>query len=100
MLITIDWEGQVAEAWGKRWNDRHFVSKLTDADAEQRETQHGIETGQDCGYLTVYQVTCFSLDLEEIGRMLNSLIRKAASFRSSIDDVVLEPPDRPWGCGY
>lgn len=26
---------QIAEAWGKRRYDRHFVSKLTDADAEQ-----------------------------------------------------------------
>src|SRR5262245_65652023 len=31
---------QIAEAWGKRQYERHFVSKLTDADAEQLETQH------------------------------------------------------------
>ena len=34
---------QIAEAWGKRRYERHFVSKLTDADAEQLETQHWIE---------------------------------------------------------
>jgi four helix bundle protein len=32
--------GQIAEAWGKRRYERHFVSKLTDADGEQLETQH------------------------------------------------------------
>jgi four helix bundle protein len=31
---------QIAEAWGKRRFERHFISKLTDADSEQLETQH------------------------------------------------------------
>jgi four helix bundle protein len=30
----------IAEAWGKRAYEKHFVSKLADADAEQYETQH------------------------------------------------------------
>ncbi|MEX1238795.1 MAG: four helix bundle protein [Cyclobacteriaceae bacterium] len=34
--------GQIAEAWAKRKYERHFVSKLTDADGEQLETQHWI----------------------------------------------------------
>lgn len=29
---------QIAEAWGKRRYEKHFVSKLTDADAEQMLT--------------------------------------------------------------
>ncbi len=43
---------QIAEAWAKRLYEKHFVSKLTDADGEQQETQHWIETANDCGYLT------------------------------------------------
>jgi four helix bundle protein len=43
---------QIAEAWGKRRFQAHFVSKLTDADAEQLETQYWIDTAFDCGYLT------------------------------------------------
>ena len=31
---------QIAEAWAKRLYPKHFVSKLTDADGEQLETQH------------------------------------------------------------
>lgn len=31
---------QIAEAWAKRRYEKHFVSKLTDADGEQQETQH------------------------------------------------------------
>src|SRR6266540_1104963 len=46
---------QIAEAWGKRRYERHFVSKLTDADAEQLETQHWTDVAFDCGYLTQEQ---------------------------------------------
>ena len=38
---------QIAEAWGKRQYERHFVSKLTDADAEQLETQHWTDVAFD-----------------------------------------------------
>ena len=30
---------QIAEAWAKRRYEKHFISKLTDADGEQMETQ-------------------------------------------------------------
>ena len=30
----------IAESWQKRLYAAHFISKLTDADAEQAETQH------------------------------------------------------------
>ena len=30
---------QIAEAWAKRFYEKHFLSKLTDADGEQQETQ-------------------------------------------------------------
>jgi four helix bundle protein len=39
---------QIAEAWAKRRYARHFVSKLTDADAEQMETQHWVDEAYDC----------------------------------------------------
>src|SRR3972149_3051916 len=42
----------IAEAWGKRRYERHFVSKLTDSDGEQMETQHWIETAFDCEYIS------------------------------------------------
>ena len=33
---------QIAEAWGKRRYEKHFISKLTDAGAEQLETNIGL----------------------------------------------------------
>jgi len=43
---------QIAEAWAKRRYEKHFLSKLTDSDAEQQETQHWIETALDCKYIS------------------------------------------------
>ena len=71
---------QIAEAWGKRRYEKHFISKLTDADAEQLETQHWLETAFDCGYINKDQRDSLCNDLKETGRMLNSMIEKAASF--------------------
>ena len=42
---------QIAEAWAKRKYEKHFISKLTDADGEALETQHWIEIALDCSYL-------------------------------------------------
>lgn len=73
---------QIAEAWGKRRYEKHFISKLTDGDAEQLETQHWIDTAYDCKYLT----TEVSNDLIErykmLGRMIGAMINKSSLFCS------------------
>lgn len=71
---------QIAEAWGKRKYERHFVSKLTDSDAEQLETQHWIETAQDCSYRTEQQSVELLTKCLSIGKMLNSMLSKATAF--------------------
>jgi four helix bundle protein len=83
---------QIAEAWGKRRYERHFVSKLTDADAEQLETQHWLETAFDCSYISEEQRDSICSELQEIGRMLNSMIQKAESFCDSGQNTVGEKP--------
>src|SRR5688572_16449792 len=76
---------QIAEAWGKRQYQRHFVSKLTDADGEQLEAQHWIDVAFDCGYLNEEQQTLVLANLSEIGRMLHSMINKADQFCGELD---------------
>jgi four helix bundle protein len=71
---------QIAEAWAKRGYEKHFVSKLTDADGEQQETQHWIDTALDCGYLTQQAREELVDDLERVGRMLQSMMDKADLF--------------------
>lgn len=81
---------QIAEAWAKRRYEKHFVSKLSDADGEQQETQHWIDTAADCGYLKLETVQNLNAELSEIGRMLNSMMEKAESFCGESSLVVRE----------
>jgi four helix bundle protein len=71
---------QIAEAWAKRRYEKHFVSKLTDANAEQQETQHWLDTAADCGYLTRNQAATLNERCTEIGRLLGGMIAKADLF--------------------
>ncbi len=81
---------QIAEAWGKRRYEKHFVSKLTDADAEQMETQHWVGEALDCGYLSATEAAQLNSSLEEIGRMLNSMMQKSDSFCGPLDSTLHE----------
>jgi four helix bundle protein len=71
---------QIAEAWAKRKYEKHFVSKLTDADGEQLETQHWIETAADSSYITGDQANTLLNQYAYLGKMLNSMINKSATF--------------------
>lgn len=71
---------QIAEAWAKRRYEKNFVSKLTDADGEQMETQHWIETALDCGYISREQANGLIEKCAEIGRMLGGMILKSDLF--------------------
>lgn len=75
--------GQIAEAWGKRRYEKHFVSKLTDADGEQLETQHWLETALDCEYLSKTVTENLLEQCSSIGKMLSSMISKSSSFCKS-----------------
>ncbi|MEK7449021.1 MAG: four helix bundle protein [Planctomycetota bacterium] len=77
---------QIAEAWAKRRYEKHFISKLTDADGEQQETQHWIESALDCGYISDEQGKDWSLRYSSVGKMLNSMINKSEFFCSSTDN--------------
>jgi four helix bundle protein len=81
---------QIAEAWGKRRYEKHFISKLTDADGEQYETQHWVDTAQDCGYMTREEADRLNDGLSQIGRMLNSMMEKSASFCGDVSSMVKE----------
>lgn len=71
---------QIAEAWAKRAYEKHFVSTLTNSDGEQHETQHWIETAEDCGYISHEKSEQLVEKCREIGRLLGSMIEKASLF--------------------
>jgi len=78
---------QIAEAWAKRRYPKHFVSKLTDADGEQLETQHWLTTAYDCGYLSTEETRRLGELCLEVGRMLGEMISKADQFCQSSDEL-------------
>ena len=85
---------QIAEAWAKRRYEKHFVSKLTDADGERQETLHWIEVAADCGYLNLDQAAELNEKRDEIGRLLAGMIAKSHFFCGPPSRKVSEPvPD-------
>ena len=71
---------QIAEAWAKRQDEKHFVSKLTDPDGEQQETQHWIKIALDCVYIFQEEAEALLEKCAEIGRLLGGMIAKAEQF--------------------
>jgi len=70
----------LCEAWQKRRYIAHFVSKLTDSDGEQAETQHWIETAFACEYIAVHKRDQLLGKCKEIGKMLGSMIASPEKF--------------------
>jgi four helix bundle protein len=68
------------EAWAKRRYEAHFLSKLTDSDAENSETDTWLDFARDCGYISKEEHSGFVKDCQEIGAMLGSMMNKAHTF--------------------
>lgn len=71
---------QIAESWAKRRYINHFISKLTDADAEQYETKHWIEVAFDCQLVNEKDRDLILNSCELINQKLNAMISKADLF--------------------
>lgn len=70
----------ISEAWHKRRYIAHFVSKLTDSDGEQAETQHWLDTALACGYIEAKDHKRLMGRCMEIGRMLGRMIGNPEAF--------------------
>jgi four helix bundle protein len=70
----------IAEAWQKRRYIQHFVSKLSDSDGEQAETQHWLDTAFACQYISADDYYRLLNRCREIGRMLGSMMSNPEPF--------------------
>jgi four helix bundle protein len=68
------------EAWAKRRYEAHFISKLTDCDGENNETDSSLDFAKDCRYITCEQHTELTVLAQEVGKMLGSMIKSPRSF--------------------
>ena len=88
----------IAEAWAKRRYEKHFISKLTDADGEQQETQHWLETAYACGYLSQSETVDLTNQCQRIGQLIGGMIAKSHQFcqdqtslRETTSEYFIEP---------
>jgi four helix bundle protein len=64
----------ISEAWQKRRYPAHFVSKLSDADGEQAETQHWLGTVVACNYAKDNECKGLINTCTRIGKMLGKMM--------------------------
>jgi four helix bundle protein len=68
------------EAWAKRRYEAHFISKLTDCDGENGETDTALDFAFECGYMSAEQHGRLHDLNSEVSRMLSSMIREPDKF--------------------
>ena len=68
------------EAWAKRRYVANSVSKLTDCDGENGETDTSVNFSRDCGYISAEEHKDLTARCAEVGRMLGSMIQNPAPF--------------------
>ena len=64
----------------KRRYVTHFVSKLTDANGEQAEMQHWLDTATACNYFSQKEQDALLAKCSRIGQMLGTLMAKPEKF--------------------
>ncbi|MDD2519585.1 MAG: four helix bundle protein [Kiritimatiellae bacterium] len=68
------------EAWAKRRYEAHFISKLTDCDGENNETDSSLDFARDCGYISEDKHRELLELNREVGKMIGSMIKTPAPF--------------------
>ncbi|MBV8390286.1 MAG: four helix bundle protein [Mucilaginibacter sp.] len=71
----------IAEAYKKRRYPNHFVSKLTDADMENGETQAWLDASLACKYITDDQFHNLNKQSEEVSHLLLYMINNPDKFK-------------------
>jgi four helix bundle protein len=84
------------EAWAKCRYPAHFLSKLSDSDGENSETDSSLDFAKDCTYITAAEHTELTTCCSEIGRMLGTMMRNPSGFildsNSLTSDRHVRPP--------
>ena len=68
------------EAWAKRRYAAHFISKLTDSDGENSETDTWLDFARDCEYLSPEEHKRLAGGCQEVGAMIGAMLNNPAPF--------------------
>ena len=71
----------IGEAYRKRRYPKHFISKLSDSDAENTETQVWLDFALKFNYINKEKYDKFILKSEEVGKLLNYMINNPEKFK-------------------
>ncbi len=75
----------IGEGYRKRKYQAHFVSKMTDSDMENSETQVWLDFSLSCKYISKDVYKGYLERSEEIGRMLNHMIENPEKYLRQSD---------------
>ena len=64
----------LGEGYRKRRYEAHFISKISDADMENSETQVWLDFSLECEYINKDLYEDLTQKSEEVGRLLNDMI--------------------------
>ncbi|MFI1745396.1 four helix bundle protein [Thalassobellus sediminis] len=70
----------ISEAYRKRRYPKHFISKLTDADGENSETNTWLEFALACNYIDKEKHLKLTQLGVEIGKLINYMINNPSKF--------------------
>lgn len=70
----------ISEAYRKRLYPKHFISKLTDSDAENSETQTWLMFAEKCKYIDKAMLDKLVTDSNEVDKLINYMINNPGKF--------------------
>ncbi|SCY69826.1 four helix bundle protein [Flavobacterium anhuiense] len=73
----------IAESYRKRRYTNHFISKLTDSDAENSETNTWLQFSLECQYISKETFDRLNIKNLEVGRLINYMINNPSKFGCS-----------------
>ncbi len=71
----------LAEAHRKRLYEAYYISKISDADMENAETQTWLEFAKACQYITETELNDLLKTSEEVGCLLHHMITKPEKYK-------------------
>ncbi len=73
----------IAESYRKRIYPKHFITKLTDSDGENSETDVWLDFALECKYITKETYNPLHSECIEIGKLINFMINNPDKFGSN-----------------
>ncbi|RLD50492.1 MAG: diversity-generating retroelement protein bAvd family protein [Bacteroidetes bacterium] len=71
----------IGEAYRKRRYPKHFISKLSDCDAENTESQVWLDFSLSCKYINKEKYNDLISKSEEIGKLLGFMMNNSEKFK-------------------